>query len=270
MIKWIAMDLDGTLTNDDKVITEETKKVLMKAQKKGYKLILASGRPITGMVDLAKELKMNQYHGILVSYNGSLVTDCTTNEVLFEQALSVEESKKILEHMKQFDVQPMIDKDQYMYVNDVYGYKVEYEARGGNYLLCEQEDLAEFCDFKLNKILVAGEAEYLNRHYKEMAAPFEGKVNSMFTAPFYYEYNALGIDKTKAIQEVMNEKGESGEHIIAFGDAQNDATMIAYAKIGVAMGNAIDELKESADYITDTNNNDGIAKALKHFLPDLV
>ncbi len=141
------MDVDGTLTNSKKVVTEKTKNALIKAQEEGAILVLASGRPTSGLLDLAKELKMNENNGLLVAFNGSKVIDCETNEVLFNETMSIEEGQAVLEHMKKFDVKPMIDKDDYMYVNDVFNneinYKgspfniIQYEARGGKFKLCD-------------------------------------------------------------------------------------------------------------------------------------
>ncbi|VYT70265.1 Putative phosphatase [Clostridium tertium] len=147
-IKVIIMDVDGTLTNNKKVVTEKTKKALIKAQELGSILVLASGRPTSGLLDLAKELKMNEHNGLLVSFNGSKVIDCETNKVLFNETMSVEEGQAVLEHMKNFKVKPMIDKGDYMYVNDVFDNEVmyngepfniiKYESRGGKFKLCEQ------------------------------------------------------------------------------------------------------------------------------------
>ncbi|EAD4757395.1 HAD-IIB family hydrolase, partial [Listeria monocytogenes] len=103
----IILDIDGTLLNDDKKISPETKKALITAQQNGVKLILASGRPTTGMHVYAEQLEMEKHHGLLVSYNGAKVVDCATNEELFNQALTVEEGKAVLEHMKQFKVKVM-------------------------------------------------------------------------------------------------------------------------------------------------------------------
>ena len=182
-IKVIILDVDGTLTNSEKVITKKTKDALMKVQEQGAILILASGRPTSGLMDFAKELKMDENHGLLVSFNGSKVVDCETNKVLFNETMTVEEGQAVLEHMKKFKVKPMIDKDDYMYVNDVYdcyidnGGKpfniIKYESRGGKFKLCEMDDLAAFADYPLNKILTAGDPEYLKEHYKEMMEPFK-------------------------------------------------------------------------------------------------
>lgn len=278
-IKVIIMDVDGTLTNDQKVITPKTKEALMKAQKAGAILILASGRPTSGLQDLAKELEMDKHHGLLVAFNGSKVVDCETGDVLFNQAMTIEEGKAVLEHMKKFDVLPMIDKGDYMYVNDVFAGMLEnngnpiniiqYESRGGKFKLCEQEDLAAFVDYPLNKILTAGEPQYLQDHYKEMMAPFDGKLSCMFTAPFYFEFTAQGIDKAKALDTVLIPMGYKREEMVAFGDGHNDASMVKYAGTGVAMENAVQDLKDIADAITSSNEEDGIAEYLYKHMPEI-
>lgn len=267
-LKTVVLDIDGTLLNSQKEISTKTKECLINLQKNGDKLILASGRPTTGMTDLAKQLKMDEHHGLLVSYNGSKVIDCSNNEELFNQVMSIEDGKAVLEHMKQFDVSPMIDKGNYMYVNDVFGcvidYRgslfniIEYESRGGNYKLCEKDDLAAFLDYPINKILTAGDPDYLASVYEQMMTPFKEKLNCVFTADFYFEFTAKGIDKAKALDTVLRPLNIFPEDIIAFGDGHNDKTMLEYAGIGVAMENAVDDLKQSADVITLSNDMDGI------------
>lgn len=275
-IKVIIMDVDGTLTNSKKQITPKTKEMLIAAQNKGIKLVLASGRPVSGLIGLAKELEMEKHHGLLVSFNGSKVVDCQTKEVLFNQTMRIEDAREVLEHMKNFKVYPMIDKGNYLFVNDVYKgmitYQnekidiIQYEARGGNFKLCEIEDLSSFVDFPLNKILTAGDPEYLNEHYQDMMEPFKERLNCMFTAPFYFEFTAKGIDKAKALDSVLKPMGFQQEEMLAFGDGDNDATMLSYAGIGVAMDNAQDSLKKIADKITLSNEEDGIAVMLETLL----
>ncbi|WP_286907054.1 Cof-type HAD-IIB family hydrolase [Clostridium sp. UBA1652] len=275
-IKVIIMDVDGTLTNSEKKISEKTKNALIKAQEAGVILILASGRPTSGLIDYAKELKMDEHHGLLVSFNGSKVVDCQSNKVLFNETMSVEKGQAVLEHMKKFDIKPMIDKDEYLFVNDVYNcyveYKgrpfnvIQYESRGGKFKLCEKDDLAAFADYPLNKILTAGDPEYLKANYEEMMEPFKDTLSCMFTGPFYFEFTAKGIDKAKALDSVLIPMGYKKEEMIAFGDGHNDASMVKYAGIGVAMANAVDDLKEIADEVTLSNEEDGIAYTLKEYL----
>ncbi|MBF2388291.1 Cof-type HAD-IIB family hydrolase [Listeria welshimeri] len=271
----IILDIDGTLLNDDKKISPETKKALITAQQNGVKLILASGRPTTGMHLYAEQLEMETYHGLLVSYNGAKVVDCQTKEELFNQTLTIAEGKAVLEHMKQFEVKVMIDKDDYMYVNNVYDcyitYKgeeiniIQYESRGGNFKLCEKEDLAAFLDYRINKILTAGDPDYMQKNYQAMMAPFKNTLNCVFTADFYFEFTAKNIDKAKALDTVLTPMGIHAENIIAFGDGHNDITMVKYAGTGIAMDNAVPELKAVANSITLSNNKDGIAHVLNNF-----
>lgn len=279
-IKVIAMDVDGTLTNSEKKVTPKTKEALLKAQDNGAILILASGRPTTGLLDLAKELDMENHHGLLVCFNGSKVIDCQTMDVIFNEPMSVEEGRSVLEHMKKFDrVRPMIDKGEYMYVNNVYDNMImfngapfdviQYESRGGKFKLCEVDDLAAFADYPLNKILTTSDPEYLQEHYQEMMEPFKDSLSCMFTGPFYFEFTAKGIDKAKALDTVLRPLGYTPENVIAFGDGHNDASMVKYAGVGVAMENAVQDLKDIADFVTLSNEDDGIAHALYKYIPEL-
>lgn len=272
-IRVIIMDVDGTLYNSRKKIMPKTREALLKVQEQGARLVVASGRPTSGLTDIVKELRMDDYHGLLVAYNGSRVVDCQTGEILFNQAMSVEEGRAVLEHMKRFDeVIPMIDRGEYMYVNNVYKTIqldgstcniIERECRSGKFLLCEKEDLTAFADVPLNKILTAASPEYLQEHYREMMEPFADRLNCVFTARFYFEFTAKGIDKAKALDTVLRPMGYRPEEMIAFGDGQNDASMVKYAGIGVAMENAVQELKDAADEETLSCDADGIAWSLK-------
>ena len=279
MIKAILLDIDGTLTNDDKQITPRTAEALKKAQAQGVTLVLASGRPSQGLHSFADILDMKNHGGVFVAFNGAKSHNYQTGEVYFEQAMTVEQGRRVLEHMKNFDVASCIDHGEYMWTNNAYftierdgaPYSiVEYEAHNNGFLVCERRDLAAEVDWGINKILNAGEPAYLQEHWQEMLAPFDGELSAMFTAPFYYEFTPLGVDKSRALRETFAALGIDQSEIIAFGDAQNDRTMLEWAGIGVAMGNAVDEVKAAADKVTLSNNEDGIAVALEELIPELL
>ena len=274
MIKAILLDIDGTLTNDQKQITPRTRDALLAAQDAGAVLVLASGRANMGLTGFADTLDMKRHNGIFVCFNGAKAMNYQTGEVYFQQTLTVDQGRRVLAHMQSFDVCPIYDRDAYMYLENAFftitrdgepWNIAEYEAHNNNYLLCEVANNAAFLDWKLNKILVAGQPEYLQEHWQEMGTPFEGELSAMFTAPYYYEFTPLGVDKTRALKETFSELGIDRSEVIAFGDAQNDQSMIEWAGIGVAMGNAVDEVRAVADYVTLSNNDDGIAAALEHF-----
>jgi len=117
--KMILMDMDGTLLNSNKLIASKTKSTLMKLQEQGVRLVLASGRPNPGLYRFAQELQMDRYDGYLISYNGANLYSLKEQKTIWSEALSVDESKRILKHLKDFNVIPMINDDEYMYVEDV-------------------------------------------------------------------------------------------------------------------------------------------------------
>ena len=185
-----------------------------------------------------------------------------------------------MDHLKHFDrVRPMIDKDDYMYVTNVFDGWItldnkpfnvmEYESRAGNYKLCKVDDLSEFVDFRLNKILTFADPDYLLENYQKMKEPFKDEFSCMFTSPFYFEFTAKGIDKAKALDAILRPIHIKPEEVIAFGDGQNDISILTYSGHGIAMENAVDELKEIADEITLSNENDGIAHTLYEKIPAL-
>lgn len=278
-VKAILLDIDGTLTNHEKKITPATRQALMTAQQYGIRLVIASGRPSRGIFQYGDQLDMREHHGLFVCYNGARVVDCATGKVYVDITMPKNLSHAVLDHLKKFDVKTIITHGSHMVVEDVYNCMVkdgdrtfnviEYESRMNGYRLMEVDNLEDFVDFPVNKILTAGDSDYLQAHYKEMAAPFEGKLSMMFTANFYYEYMSLGVNKGKAIAETMAELNIQPDECIAFGDAENDISMLKYAGTGVAMGNATDEVKAIADEVTDDNEHDGIAKSLARHIPEL-
>lgn len=278
-IKAILLDIDGTLTNSNKEITPETLTALKNAQDRGIRLVLASGRPAKGLSNYGDLLNMWMHHGLFVCYNGARVIDCESKEVLVDVTIKPELVTAVLEHMKKFDVIPIVTYGEYMVVEDVYHCMVkngdqefnvvQYESRMNNYRLMECEDLAKFTNFPVNKILTAGDSDYLQAHWQEMREPFKDTLSCMFTSNFYYEYTSLGIDKGAALREAMAKLGIKPEECIAFGDAENDIPMLEYAGIGVAMGNAQDGVKAIADEITLSNEEDGIAHSLYRHIEGL-
>lgn len=282
-MKAILLDIDGTLTNSEKKITPKTKEALLKAQEAGIRLAIVSARTENGLARFGRELDFEHHHGIHIACNGADIKDAQTGEVIYSKMMDKALVKEILEHLKKFNVTPLITNGEYMYTNDVFGCNLEmtrndqteifnvvkYESRSNEYLLCEKKDLAAFWDWDSPKILVAGEPEYMKKVAAEMAAPFDDRTSHGFTAPFYYEFNPKGVDKATAIKTAFESIGISPDEMMAFGDQKNDISMIKYVKYGIAMGNAIDEAKEAAFDVTLDNDHDGIAEAIYKYIPAL-
>ena len=127
------------------------------------------------------------------------------------------------------------------------------------------DDIAEFVDWQLHKILLGGEPEELKSVEQKLLDKLGGEVDIYFSAPWFLEVMPKGINKGIGIEKICDHMGISTDEVIAFGDSFNDISMIRTAGVGVAMGNAEQELKDCADYITDDCDSDGIAKALEYF-----
>ncbi len=264
--KLIAMDLDGTLNNDQKLITEKTKQALMDAQKKGIRLALASARPSPGLFRERDALRLQDYNGILMSYNGGRIVDAATNRVLFETCMDIEETRQVLRRLEKMPVTPILDDGVQFYVTDKNAYKVDYECTNNRMECTEVENLADFLNFAPIKILMSVQPEEISAVQAEIAAFLPESLTVVQTAAFYLEVIPREINKGQGIRDICRTIGITPEEVISFGDAENDIPMLRAAGMGVAMANAKDDVKAAADMVTLSNNDDGIAAALEKLI----
>lgn len=264
--KLIAMDLDGTLLNDQKIITEKTKAALMAAQEKGIRLALASARPSPGLFRERDTLGMQNFGGVLMSYNGGRIVDGETGKVLFETSMDLEETKQVLRQLESLPVTPILDDGAKFYVTSKDGFKVDYECRNNNMTCVEVGNLADFLTFAPIKILMSVQPEELVNVQAKIAGFLPESLTVVQTAAFYLEVIPKVINKGQGIRDICGVLGLDPAEVIAFGDAENDIPMLRAAGMGVAMGNAQDAVKAAADMATLSNNDDGIADALEKLI----
>ena len=262
----IAMDLDGTLNNDQKIITEKTKTALMAAQERGIRLALASARPSPGLFKERDILRLQDYQGILMSYNGGRIVDAATGNVLFETSMDLDQTKQVLRRLEELPVTPILDDVVQFYVADKNGYKVDYECKNNQMTCTEVGNLADFLTFAPIKILMSVQPEELPQVQQQIAAFLPEDLTVVQTAAFYLEVIPKIINKGQGIRDICTVLGIAPAQVISFGDAANDIPMLREAGMGVAMGNAADAVKAAADMVTLSNNDDGIAAALEKLL----
>ena len=262
----IVLDLDGTLTNRDKVITPRTKTALMEAQKRGKKVVLASGRPTPGVLPLAEELCLKDYGGYILSFNGGMIMNCQTGEVVFSQMLPVEANKRIIELAEEHRVDFLTYENDHLIVSNKENEYAQKESWITHMPMQEVEDTREYLNFPVPKFLMLDDGDYLALVEPRVKASLGKNFSVYRSEPFFLEILPKGIDKALSLERLLEVIGMNREEMIACGDGYNDLSMIKFAGLGVAMENAVLPLRKIADYITDSNNDDGVGKVVEKFM----
>jgi Cof subfamily protein (haloacid dehalogenase superfamily) len=231
---------------------------------------LVSGRQAPGLQREADALHLEDYHGLRISYNGGRIQDATTGKILFDSAIDNATAVDFLRHLEQWpELSPIVDDGEFIYTTDASRHKVMDESRNNNLKIKIVENIAEAVaqgGFNPVKILTAAPNEILVPHLADIRRGFEDKMSFVQSAPWFYEGTIKGVSKLSALEHACDKLGIDRSEVMAFGDAQNDMSMLEFAGYGVAMGNACEELKEMADEVTLSNNEDGIAATIaKHF-----
>lgn len=263
--KMIALDLDGTLNNDQKKISARTREALIAVQKKGVKVVLASGRPITGLYRECEALELEKYSGILLSYNGGKVIDATTKKVLYEKSLPRETAVRLLKHIEEYPVTPIVDNGKEYVTTSKEEFMIEAESKLNNLGIMEVNNVAAAVNFNPVKVLMAAPKEVLDPAIDKITEPFQEELSFVKSSPIFLEATMKGINKASSLQAVCDRLEIKPEEVMAFGDEKNDMEMLRFAGLGVAMGNACEPLKKIADEITLSNNEDGIAHVLEKY-----
>ena len=263
--KLIALDLDGTLKNSKNAITQKTKDALIQAQKLGVKIVLASGRPTPGLRHEDQELELEKYGGFLLSFNGASIIHAKTKEVIYEQTLTIDQAKRAYDRAKEYHLACITYEDDVLVTEDIDNVYVCAEAQI-NDVDKKKVSFKENLKDPIYKVLLTGDPEYVASIEEEFKKPFQDELSIYRSAPFFIEVMAQGIDKAASIDRLAKYLGIKQEEVMAFGDGYNDLSMIEYAGLGVAMANAVDGVKERANVVTLSNDEDGIAYMLSKYI----
>lgn len=262
----IVLDLDGTLTNRDKVVTDRTRKALLEVQKRGKRVVLASGRPTYGVMPLVEELKLEEYGGFILSFNGGCIMDCKTNEVVFRQELPAEINQKVIGLAKDEGVDILTYEKSMIITDNPECPYVKKEAAINHLKVRQIENMAEYLTFPVPKFLMLDDGDFLAMVEPRVKAAL-GKPFSVYRSePYFLEILPKGIDKAQSLGRLLEVLGMPKQEMIACGDGYNDLSMIRYAGLGVAMENAVLPVRNAADYVTWSNNDDGIAHVVEKFM----
>lgn len=263
--KLIALDIDGTLKSSEKhgkIILPKTKEILIKLAKQGVKIVLASGRPTAGLNAEAKELNFDETGGYLLAFNGAKITDYQTKEIIYQKTIAPATVHLIYDQAKKYNLAVMTYTREYIISEDIEDQYVQIESNITRVPLKPVANFKQTIDFAVNKVLLTGNPDYLAKIEADFKKPFNDTLSIYRSAPYFLEVMAQDIDKAASLKFLADTLEIKQEEIISFGDGYNDLSLIEFAGMGVAMDNAVAEVKQRADYITLSNDDEGIYDCL--------
>lgn len=261
----IALDLDGTLTNNEKEVTPKTREVIWRAMDDGAVVILASGRPTYGIEPVADCLELAERGGYILSYNGAKIVNWATKEHLYAKHLPDGIIPEIYAFAKAHNYGLLGYKDNVIISENASDRYALEECRINKMQIRQVGNLLENLEDEPIKLLMTGDPEVMARAESEISDLLGDRIDAYRSMPFFIELVAKGIDKAVSLQRLLHILKCSPSEMVAFGDGYNDISMLHFAGMGVAMGNAVPEVRAIADYVTLSNEEDGIAAALEHF-----
>ena len=272
-IRMIGVDLDWTLLNSEKQLTAYTREVLKKAIEQEVAVVVATGRPFSGVPDELKHFPGIRY---ALTANGARILDMQKQKVVYENLLSVESSEKVIDILRKHHAIHEFFVDGVGYMNE--------DGLKNVYAYFEDPHMAEYLqstripvkDVKEKLQTMKCEVDKLQgifRNQKDKEEALE-ELNTLsgivVTAAMdnNLEINKEGTNKGLGLLQLGKSLGISREEIMACGDGGNDVEMLKEVGFAVAMANGSDPVKKAADFVTVSNDEDGVAKAIERFVLD--
>lgn len=270
MIKLIAVDLDGTLVNDQEKVSQANIDALRAAHQQGIKVVICTGRPIKSSQAVIDQLNLKGDEDYLITFNGGQLLRASDNQVIYEAGMDMTDFKRWYEATQAVDLPLNVIDDQWVYE------PLSYPKAGPSIYVSDittapskRVDFESFDSSQTFLKFVSGtRVEHLQEQYTRLKSDLLAAYNVVFSRDCLLEIMKKGTSKADTLKVLGQRLNISPEEMMTIGDQGNDMSMIAMAGIGVAMGNAKQAVKDIADYVTQTNNEDGVAHAIHHWILD--
>ena len=260
--KMLVLDMDDTLLNDNHEISVENRTMLEKAKAKGVQIILASGRPTPAMIEYAKDLGLMDSY--MISFNGAVITDLKTNEIIFEQSLTQEQIHTLYDYSKAKNTHIITYLDGKV-VSETHSEYIDVEV---NITGLEHEVVPNFKErvqTSAIKCILLEEPSYLKEVETDLKAAMP-HLSVCMSKPFFLEAAQTGIDKGASVKFLADKLNIAQAEVIAVGNAGNDLSMIEYAGLGVWVDNVDAHLRDKGNVVVASNNNHGVAEVIERFI----
>ncbi|GAA5647390.1 Cof-type HAD-IIB family hydrolase [Vibrio proteolyticus] len=266
MFKLIALDMDGTLLNSQKAISPRTKDAIAKARAAGVKVVLASGRPLEGMQDKLDELGISGDNEFVLFYNGSMVKELGSGAIIHQKIIDGRAAKQVAKLAQELGLNTHAFSQIHGLITPKTSEYTQVEASINGLPVTEIDFDTLEDDHPIVKAMIVAAPDKLTAAIKTLPQELHQDFTIVQSAPFFLEFLNTGSNKGVGIQAIAEHLGIRSEEVICMGDAENDHHMLRYAGLGVAMANAMEETKAIADYITLSNDDDGVAYVIEKFV----
>ncbi len=267
-IKLVAVDIDGTLLNSKNEVTPQVAKAVKEARDAGVKFVIATGRPIAGVQHLLQELDLRHPDNYVITFNGGLVQDTATEEDIIREPLSYDDyldieflSRKLGVHLH------AITKEGIYTANRNIGKYTVHEATLVSMPIFYRTP-EEMTEKEIVKIMMIDEPELLDQAIAGIPQEFYDRFTIVKSKPFYLEFMPKTVSKGAAVLHLAEKLGFTRDELMAIGDEENDRAMLEVVGHPVVMANGVPEVKKIAKHITKSNDEDGVAYALRKWVLD--
>lgn len=266
MYKLVALDMDGTLLDSQKKLTSRVRSAITSAKEQGIKVVLASGRPFEGMLPTLIELGLDGEEDYALTYNASLILKVACQTKVSSAILTGQDAIELSEIADKLDINILAYSMTRGLITPKQNKYTDYEAKLNNIEFTEFDFNLLEKDEDILKVMMIDEPELLTDAIAQLPQTLQDKYSMARSLPFFFEFMNKDSNKGKGMEALTAHLGLSPEQTICVGDAANDLEMIQFAGLGVAMENAIDEVKAHANYITASNDEDGVAHVFEKYV----
>lgn len=264
MIKLIALDMDGTLLNSNHQITDEVKSAIQEAKQNGIKVVLCTGRPLVGVRPYLEELNLLDEDDYVITFNGALIQKAKSEEVISHQTLTFEDYVDLVALSEKLGLHIHMEDEQYMYTpnKNIGRYTVHESSLTSMPLRYRSLDETDR-NIEVSKVMFVDDPDVLAQQMKKIPESFYQRFEIVLSTPYFLEFLHPKASKGNALHQLADILHLKQEEVMAVGDNLNDLSMIQYAGMGIAMGNAAQPAKDAAQHITKTNDEHGVAYAIQ-------
>ncbi len=264
-IHLIASDLDETLLNKSAELTARTQKALKRAMEAGALIALSSGRMVKAMARYADQIGVN---APLIAFNGALVYDYRKKSVLAAREVSVDDARAVALAAEERGVHiQAFTAEEYYFPRENASSDLYARGIGGIFGKPTGVKMSEWIDRPLAKLLMIAEPSEAARLVKELSPRFTGRMEMMISRPNYIECTSAGVHKGAALEQLAGYLRIPRDAVAAFGDNQNDVTMIRWAGHGYAVANAPEAVRSQA-LAAPASDEDGVAQVIEQLLDE--